>query len=136
MRHACVPVRLTLPVLLAAATILPVGCGGGSVEDYVPDAASARRSLDAALTSWKNGEPLQTITQLETPVNVVDARWRAGRKLQSFEIISESPADPHPVFTVKMRLGGQDKDEETRYIVTGLDPILVFREEDYNAGGM
>ena len=121
-------------VLLGIAALFS-GCGM-SAEDYVPQGDLARQGLQAALTSWKNGERLQTITSLEAPVNVVDARWRAGRKLQSFEIVSEAPGNPHRVFTVKMRLAGQDQDEETRYIVTGLDPILVFREEDYNAGGM
>ena len=136
MRHAREFVRLTLLVLLAAVAILPAGCGGPSAEHYVPDAADARRGLEAALTSWKNGERLKTITALGTPVNVVDARWRAGKKLQSFEIVSEAPGNPHPVFTVKMRLAGQDNDEETKYIVTGLNPILVFREQDYNVGAM
>ncbi len=125
-----------LLVLLFAATASLPGCGGPSAEDYVPEADAARKGLEAALTSWKNGEPLKTISSLDTPVNVVDERWRAGKKLQSFEIVSEAPGDPHRTFTVKMRLAGQDHDEETKYIVTGLDPILVFREEDYNVGGM
>ena len=136
MRYACGLVRLNLLVLLGAAAILPAGCGGTSAERYVPDAADARRGLEAALTSWKNGERLKTITSLETPVNVVDSRWRAGKKLQSFEIVSEAPGNPHPVFTVKMRLAGQDKEEETKYIITGLNPILVFREQDYDVGAM
>jgi len=121
---------------LYACTALIAGCGGPTAKDYIPTADLARQGLEAALTSWKNGEPLKTISSLSVPVNVVDARWRAGRKLQSFEIVSEAQGDPHPTFTVTMRLVGQDKDEETKYIVTGRDPILVFREEDYNAGGM
>jgi hypothetical protein len=126
---------LLLVLFCMAAALLP-GCSGPSAEDYVPEADAARKGLEAALTSWKNGEPLKTLTSLDTPVNVVDSRWRAGKKLQNYEIVSEVPGDPHPTFTVKMRLAGQDQDEETKYIVTGLDPILVFREEDYNVGGM
>jgi len=125
-----------LIVLLSAGAAALGGCSGPSAEQYVPTADVARQGLEAALTSWKNGEPLKTITSLATPVNVVDERWRSGKKLQSYEIVSEAPGDPHRTFTVKMRLAGQDQDEETKYIVTGLDPILVFREQDYNVGGM
>jgi uncharacterized OsmC-like protein len=123
-------------VLLCAFTASLAGCGGPTAEDYVPEASIARQGLEAALTAWKNGEPLKTITSLNVPVNVVDERWRAGRKLESYEIVSEAPGEPHRTFTVTLRLAGQDQDEETTYIVTGLDPILVFREEDYNVGGM
>lgn len=123
-------------VLLGAVVASHAGCGGPTAEDYVPDADIARQGLEAALTSWKNGETLQTITSLNVPVNVVDARWRVGQKLQSFEIVSETSGDPHRTFTVKLRFAGTTQDEETKYIVTGLDPILVFREEDYEVGGM
>lgn len=131
-RHVVQKIHL---ILLSAAASL-AGCGGPTAEDYVPEADAARQGLEAALTSWKNGEPLKTITSLSVPVNVVDERWRAGQKLQSFEIVSEAPGDPHRTFRVKVQLAGQENAEETTYIVTGLDPILVFREEDYNVGGM
>jgi hypothetical protein len=121
---------------IAAASVWLSGCGGSSTEHLIPTSEVARRGLETALTSWKKGEPLRTIDELETPVNVVDARWRERKKLEAFEIIAESPGDPHPTFTVKMRFAQQKNDEETKYIVTGVSPIVVFREEDYNVGGM
>jgi hypothetical protein len=136
MRQSCHALQLVHLVVLCACAVPLAGCGGPTAEDYVPEADVARQGLEAALASWKNGEPLKTITSLSVPVNVVDERWRAGQKLQSFEIISEAPGDPHRTFTVKLRISGKDQDEETKYVVTGRDPILVFREEDYNVGGM
>lgn len=136
MSRPCRLIRFIALVLLGTCTATVVGCGGPTAKDYVPEQGLARQGLEAALASWKKGEPLATISSLRVPVNVIDERWRAGKKLESFEIVSETPGDPHPKFTVRMRLAKQNKDEETNYIVTGRDPILVIREEDYNVGGM
>jgi hypothetical protein len=118
--------------LLCAAGCL-TGCGnGGATQRYVPETATARGAVEAALTAWKNGEPHQTIKTFETPIDVFDARWRGGKKLESFEIVGEGPADPHPTYRVKLRFTGTGKDEEDTFLVVGIDPILVFRSEDYH----
>jgi hypothetical protein len=113
------------------------GCGGEPHERYVPEADIARGALEAALTAWKNGEPLRTVTSFETQIDVFDERWRNGQELQSFEIVEDLPADPHRTFRVRMRFAGNAQDEDNTYLVMGVDPILVFRSEDYKrATGM
>jgi hypothetical protein len=118
-------------MLLVLATV--TGCSGEPAERYVPDTADARQSLEAALTSWKNGDPHQTVKTLDTPIDMVDSRWKSGQKLESFEIVEELPADPHRTFKVRMRIAGltEAEEQETTYLVLGIDPILIFRSEEY-----
>jgi hypothetical protein len=123
-------------VAVATAVVL-AGCGGAPEERYIPDAARARRALETALAAWKDGAPNETIKTAEPPVDVYDARWRNGKKLESFEILSELPADPHRTFKVRVRFAGAAQNEEDSFLVMGIDPILVFRADDYQrATGM
>lgn len=125
--------RLMAVMLLAAGLS---GCGGGeSIDRYLPESSKARGSLEAALNAWKSGAPLKTVQVDGHAIDVFDARWRSGAKLEDFEILSEEKPDPHPTFLVRTRIKG--KDEESKYFVMGIDPILVFRAQDYTkATGM
>jgi hypothetical protein len=107
------------------------GCGDGQ-ERYTPAADTARDALTAALQSWQEGQPLAPITSREITINVVDARWQSGKKLESFEILSEVEGEPRPTFVVRQQIAGEPGAAETRYIVVGNNPIHVFREEDSN----
>ncbi len=124
-----------LGVLLLTVSLS--GCGGDGTEAYVQTSESARAALEASLTAWKNGEPHGTIKSGDTEIDVFDARWRDGEKIDSFSIGEELPGDPHKEFRVTLRLTGALEDEECTYKVMGIDPILVFRSEDYDtATGM
>jgi hypothetical protein len=112
--------------------LLLKGCGGGggdSVDRYVPEVASARSSLETALNAWKGGAPLKTIEEGGHKIDVFDERWRSGQKLESYEILAEQKGDPHPQFLVKTVIKG--KEEATTYLVMGIDPINIFREQEY-----
>jgi hypothetical protein len=115
------------------ALCLP-GCGGDRTEDYVQTTESARSALEASLNAWKNGEPHGTIKSGETAIDVFDTRWRDGAKLESFTIGEEVAGDDHKQFRVSMRFEGALQDEENTYRVMGINPINVFRDEDYEAG--
>ena len=125
--------RMALLLLSVTLSVSPglSGCGGGE-DRYTPEAGSARDSLAAALQAWQDGQPLKPIMIEETTVNVVDARWQSGKKLESFEILSEVAGEPQPTFVVRQQIAGEQGAAETRYIVVGIEPIHVFREEDYN----
>jgi hypothetical protein len=114
------------------------GCGGGeSVDRYVPEISNARGMLETALNSWKGGDPLKTIENDGHKIDVFDARWRSGQKLENYEILAEQKGEPHPQFLVKTLIKG--KEEATTYLVMGIDPINIFREQEYNktaTGGM
>jgi hypothetical protein len=106
------------------------GCGRPEAR-YVPPSDTAQQSLDAALNAWKNGSREQTFSSQGTSITVFDSRWRAGNKLQGFQITEELAPNPHREFRVKMRLAKKAKDEETTYLVIGINPLLIYRSEDY-----
>jgi predicted small lipoprotein YifL len=126
---------LAVAALLASSL---AGCGGEGHERYIPPADTARTAVEAALSAWKAGEPLRTITTHTPPVDFYDARRQAGKKLEDFQIVEEIPGDPYPSFKVKLRLAGKKpgpagkaQEDETTYLVVGIDPLQVFRKEDY-----
>lgn len=118
------------------AALLLVGCGGNSTSKYIPASTTAREALTTALTAWQSGTAYGPLEQANPKINVFDARWQAGKELQTFEILEEVPGQEHPEFKVRMQLQGQPEEVLT-YRVVGLDPLLIFRDADYQrATGM
>jgi hypothetical protein len=123
--------RSTLLLLGAYALLLAApGCGGGGSARYIPKAADARAALQTALSTWQSGTAHGPITSSKPEINVFDARWKAGKKLESFEILEEITGQEHPQFKVKMKLAGGPEETAT-YLVVGIDPLHVFRDADY-----
>jgi hypothetical protein len=118
----------------AVAMLLAVGCSRGPsrVEDFTPAGDAARKALEAALAHWQAGGPTGAVPNTSPAVEVTDSKWRAGQKLQAFEIVGdEPPAGPGPRF-FKVRLTpAKGPPAEVRYAVLGVDPLLVYRDEDY-----
>lgn len=121
------PNKLVLAVIIASLVCL--GCARGT-SAYVPTAATARKMLTTALEAWKSGAAHGPITSSKPGITVFDARWQAGAKLDSYEILEEIKDGEHPQFKVRMQLAGQPEETLT-YRVVGIDPILVFRDADY-----
>jgi len=117
---------------LIAILAFSLGCGGAPEKKYIPDARTAREALDAALEHWKSGEKHGPVEGFKVTVDVFDARWQAGKKLESYEILNEVPSDGPKIFLVKMKLDEDKEEKEVKYFVVGKDPLLVFREQDYN----
>jgi hypothetical protein len=111
-----------------------VGCsgqGGG----YVPPEENARHALEAALTAWQHGEPMDKVQVDGANVSVTDSKWKAGARLISFEIVqTESPAEaadrPH-VFLVRLKMEKPPAEKEYRYVIFGKNPLWVCDEDDY-----
>ena len=124
--------RILLPALI---TVCLLGCRGKSIESYDPQTDVARQALEKSLGAWKSGQPLATI--VGTPaIDTFDARWRSGTKLEDFSILEEVPGQEHPQFKVQLQFPGKPA-ETADYIVVGIDPLLVFRKEDFlKASGM
>lgn len=122
--------RLVVPALLIAAA---VGCSAGNkAEDFTPPTANARKALEAALTHWQGGGQPGAVPNTSPVVEVTDSKWKSGQKLKSFEITGdEPPAGVGPrFFTVKL-IPPTGATVETKYAVLGIDPLLVYRDEDY-----
>jgi hypothetical protein len=109
--------------------LVAIGCGGKSIESYKPKSDTARQAVTKALDAWKSGQALATIPG-PPAIDTFDARWRSGAKLEQYSIEEEIKGQEHPQFKVRMKLAGK-AEEAVEYIVVGIDPLLVFRKEDY-----
>ncbi|HUQ69539.1 MAG TPA: hypothetical protein VM165_08455 [Planctomycetaceae bacterium] len=120
----------------AALVLMTLGCGGSSTARYIPAAGNARAALQTALATWQSGEKHGPITSSKPEINVFDARWQAGKKLESFEILEEVTGQEQPQFQVRLKLEGQPEETAT-YLIVGIDPLHIFRDADYKkATGM
>ena len=122
----------SLPRTIVWAALLlamgPLGCGSNS--RYIPAASTARDALQTALAAWQSGTAHGPIESSKPVINVFDARWQAGKKLESFEIVEEIAGQEHPQFKVRLQLKGQPEETPT-YHVIGIDPLNIFRDVDY-----
>lgn len=128
--HPAFNLRLFAVACVWIVSAMLCGCGRTNSE-FHPRVENARDALETALEAWRNGEPHQTITSTEPNIDLFDARRQSGERLSSFEIVEELPEEGPKQFLVKLQLEGKEP-EETKYIVLGKDPLLVFREADYH----
>ena len=117
--------HLSLLVLLGAG-----GCGNGS-SGGLPADDVARRSLEAALTAWRDGGKPGPVAGMEPPVEVHDTPWSLGDRLSSYEIVGENKSAAEMKFSVRLSLAKPERVQEAQYYVLGQDPVMVFRDEDY-----
>jgi hypothetical protein len=123
---------------LLAGALLFLGCSktGKRVEDFTPPADNARQALEAALNHWKAGGTPGSIPGTTPQVEVVDAKWKAAPKqLREFEIGGEESrgdASAPRYFKVKLTMASGPP-QDVRYVVVGIDPLWVYREQDFDA---
>jgi len=121
---------------LAALVLLALaGCNSGqsSVESFTPEADQAREALKTGLTAWQNGQPGPGLIEgSKPPVQVLDASWKSGSKLKSFEIGEQLPGDNPRKFKVTLTLEGAKGPQEVVYVVVGKEPLNVMPEKEYN----
>jgi hypothetical protein len=105
------------------------GCGGQpkpveGYERFIPEPAIARKTLAAMLDEWRDGRD-------PTTVNVVDKHRLPGQRLVRHEILGEVATDGARGFAVRLTLENPNEEPVVRYFVIGVDPIWVFRQEDF-----
>lgn len=126
--------RRAFALFAGGSLILSAGCGvGGKNEDFTPGADKAKKALVAALDHWKSGQPPGSVPNTNPKVEVVDWQWGQGNKIKDYEILGDAPpaqgTGPR-TFTVKLSLTtGQTV--ETLYMVLGIDPLWIYRKEDF-----
>jgi hypothetical protein len=124
--------RASLAAGLALAVLAGVGCSRGQRnEDFVPREESAKAALDAYLAAWQRGESSQTVGGTNPTVMVVDDTRLKGRVLKSYTILGTVPADAPICFAVQLSLDKPQAEVRERYVVVGLDPLWVWRYDDY-----
>ena len=132
------PARRFIEIPPLAGVLLLLGCSktGQRSEDFTPPPDNARAALEAALNHWKAGNPPGAVPGTTPQVEAVDAKWKASPKqLRAFEIVGEEPrgdASGPRYFKVKLTAAG-GAPQEVRYVVVGIDPLWVYREQDFDA---
>jgi hypothetical protein len=116
---------------LAASLLVAAGCGTRA-RDYTPSPQAARASLESALTDWREGRSPGSIASRPS-VQVVDTSRKQGQILQSFTVLSETSVGAEGrCYVVRLQFENPPADERARYVVVGIDPVWVFRKEDYD----
>jgi hypothetical protein len=119
---------MVLGLVLCAAS----GCSRLRNElDILPNTDKARAALDKALTAWKDGQKMGTIQWDSQKIEVLERVWQSGKKLSAYEIVKAEEKPGPRWFTVKLTLK-DSQPQQVSYAVLGLDPLWVYREEDYN----
>ena len=124
------PRREFVAVLSVFSLAVVLGCGSSN---YVPATDSARKSLEAALSAWRDGKGVGQVEGASPKIQAEDGEWRANKKLTAFEIGGEEPGqspDAPRRFKVKLTLDGSAP-IDTVFVVFGKDPIYVYRDKDY-----
>ena len=97
----------------------------------VPDPARGRQAIEAAMATWKAGQPTGIVEPTSPRVQVVDTHRKPGQRLVGFEILAESADARVRTFSVRLPLAEPEERPVVRFLVVGIDPVLVFRQEDY-----
>jgi hypothetical protein len=121
---------------LAAATVLIFAMGCAERADhsrYYPPEDKARTALEAGLIAWQQGSLANEVPGTkDTAVMWIDNQRSPGQRLKAFEVLGLAPGDGPRVFTVRLVVENPKAEIKTRFVVVGLDPIWVFRQEDYD----
>lgn len=130
--------RMSIVVVAALGLSTVVGCRQPSptgFERYIPDAAKAQEALDQVLSAWKKGEPIGPLTSNSTPITieVADSTRRPGQRLIDYEVRGEVSGEGPRTFVVRLKLDNPAAEREVRYYLVGIDPLWVFRQEDYDS---
>ena len=120
---------LTLPCVSACSR------SSSGYERYVPAAQAAQEALEQVLTAWKNGETLGPLKSKSSPITiqVADNKRLTGQRLVDYELLGEVSGEGPRTFVVRLKLEKPSAEEDVRYYLVGIDPLWVFRQEDYDA---
>src|SRR5690242_16357198 len=126
--------RIVLLAAWAPAIVGAFGCQARreGFDRFVPPPAAARRALVAALEAWKQGREPGLVPSTSPAVHVVDSHRRPDQAMEGYEILGETLGENARTFTVRLRLRGEGGRSVVRFNVVGLDPVWVFRQEDYD----
>lgn len=115
---------------LAASMMFALLAGCSIPDAPLPTGEEARASLEKALTTWKAGERVSTLTELKPPIDAVDHEWVARKVLTDYMIGTTVDGQGNKTFNVTLTLkGAQPKD--VKYMVFGRDPVHIYRDEDF-----
>ncbi len=108
------------------------GCSKpGSQDKFIPPPDVARKALESVLLAWQEGTEPGLLANTKPQVHITDAHRKPGQKLDKFQILGEVPGDAPRCFAVKATFSNPAAEERIRFVVVGIDPLWIFRHEDF-----
>lgn len=126
--------RVLFAVVGAAFTAVSAGCRrerNSGVERYIPSSEAARAGVSRALEGWLAGLSPDASGSTRPEIRVVDQTRRPDQRLTGYEILGELPAENARSFAVRVLYRGAEKPEIVHFLAVGVDPMWIFRREDY-----
>jgi hypothetical protein len=116
----------------AMACAIAVGCSSGNrPEQYIPSSDVAHAAVASMLEAWRNGVPAGPVKD-GASVQVADSHRTPNQNLVGYEILGETAMDSGRRFVVRLELDNPPATQTARYVVLGIDPLWVFRQEDFD----
>ncbi len=128
--HWRVYTRLAFLLWLSGATVACSGCTNRASK-FVPAPQVAQRALADALDAWQAGQPSGPVDKTSPLVHVTDNLRKSNQRLVAYKILGEKPTNHGRAFIVQLDLESPSENLKAEYIVVGIDPLWVFRREDY-----
>ncbi|MFO0900783.1 MAG: hypothetical protein U0836_25415 [Pirellulales bacterium] len=121
-----------LGLLLAGLLLAAAGCRDSAPpgERFTPSESTARAALETALRAWQVGGPVDSLAFDGGRAHLADGQQAAGRRLQRFDILGEGSAHSGRRYLVQIQLDGPDPPQKVNYVVIGIDPVWVIRQQD------
>ena len=116
--------------IIGVASVLVCGCHDRT-DDFMPRTELAEMALVRALEDWKSGKPAGEIPGSKPLIHVTDSNRNPNQTLDEFKILGETHGRSGRTYAVELSLKHPDEHLKTEYIVIGIDPLWVFRREDF-----
>ena len=129
-RKQCSPLWVSLLLLLIPGF---TGCSGQRSEsEFIPSERTSHDAIVTALEAWKAGQATGPVPGTTPVIHVTDSSRGSGQTLKAFEILGEVPGNAPQCFLVRLVLENPSEERRERFVVFGIDPLWVFRHEDYD----
>lgn len=120
----------SLLIALVFAGLLS-GCGPKDTSArYTPSEQEAEVAVATALDAWKQGVPAGPVPDTAPLIHLTDSFRGKDEALVEYEILGEVPGDVQRCYAVNL-VFDPPREEQAKYVVVGIDPLWVFRLEDY-----
>jgi hypothetical protein len=121
---------VAIGAVIVFASLSVCGCRDRT-GDFKPSATTAQNALERALKDWKEGNPAGEIAGSKPLIYVTDVNRNPKQSLDQFKILGEKQGRSGRTYAVELSLKHPDQQLKTEYIVVGIDPLWVYRREDF-----
>lgn len=132
MYASCTRWRLIIVGVVSLFAVSGCGRQAPDYSPYTPGLDQAQEAVRLGLEAWKADQPPGELPGTRPVIHVTDAGRKAGQTLVDYRILGEARGSAGRTIAVILQLDHPREELRARYIVVGIDPLWVFRQEDYD----